>query len=50
MSTDAIVLLTDDHKEIRQLLRKFESADDGAEDLKGEVAGEIIAEHHVGRW
>ena len=43
MSTDAIVLLKDDHKEIRRLFREFESAGDGAEDRKGELATEIIA-------
>jgi hypothetical protein len=42
MSTDAIVLLTDDHKEIRRLFREFAAAGDGAEDVKGRIANQII--------
>ena len=30
MSTDAIVMLKDDHKEIRRLFRDFENAGEGA--------------------
>ncbi|QSE86875.1 hemerythrin domain-containing protein [Rhodococcus koreensis] len=40
MSSDAIVILKNDHKEIRKLFRAFRSAEDGAK--KGEVVGKII--------
>ncbi|NGP04213.1 hemerythrin domain-containing protein [Rhodococcus sp. 14C212] len=40
MSTDAIVLLKEDHKEIRKLFREFRGADDGNE--KGRIVGRII--------
>ncbi|EME65979.1 MULTISPECIES: hemerythrin domain-containing protein [Rhodococcus] len=40
MSTDAIVLLKEDHKEIRKLFREFRGADDDQE--KGRIVGRII--------
>ncbi|ATQ27679.1 MULTISPECIES: hemerythrin domain-containing protein [Rhodococcus] len=40
MSTDAIVLLKEDHKEIRKLFREFRGADDDEE--KGRIVGRII--------
>ncbi|MFD8480524.1 hemerythrin domain-containing protein [Kitasatospora sp. NPDC059673] len=42
MTTDAIVLLKEDHKEIRRLFRAFESAadDDGA--VKADLASRIV--------
>ena len=40
MSTDAIVLLKEDHKEIRKLFREFRGADDDRE--KGRIVGRII--------
>ena len=40
MSSDAIVILKNDHKEIRKLFRAFRSAGEGAK--KGEVVGKII--------
>ncbi|AWG99052.1 hemerythrin domain-containing protein [Rhodococcus ruber] len=40
MSTDAIVLLKEDHKEIRALFREFRGADDDEE--KGRIVGRII--------
>jgi hemerythrin superfamily protein len=42
VSTDAIVLLKDDHKEIRRLFRAFASAGDGAEARTGKLATQII--------
>src|SRR3954453_17655171 len=42
MSSDAIVLLKADHKEIRQLFRKFESAGDDAVKAKGDLVSKII--------
>ncbi|MGI1846288.1 hemerythrin domain-containing protein [Rhodococcus ruber] len=40
MSTDAIVVLKEDHKEIRKLFREFRGADDDEE--KGRIVGRII--------
>jgi hemerythrin superfamily protein len=42
MSSDAIVLLKADHKEIKGLFSKFERAGDGATKTKGELVGKII--------
>lgn len=42
MSTDAIVLLKQDHKEIRKLFRDFQNAGDGAEKQKGQLVKRII--------
>jgi hemerythrin superfamily protein len=42
MSTDAIVLLKQDHKEIRRLFREFEKAGDEATARKGKVVDDII--------
>lgn len=42
MSTDAIVLLKEDHKLIRQVFRDFESAGDGATDRKGTLVNTMI--------
>jgi hemerythrin superfamily protein len=42
MSTDAIVLLKNDHKEIRRLFREFEQAGDGAAKTKGRLVDQII--------
>lgn len=42
MSTDAIVILKDDHKQIRKLFRDFESAGDKAHKTKGEIVHRII--------
>jgi hemerythrin-like domain-containing protein len=41
-STDAIVLLKDDHKEIRRAFDAFEKAGDGAEKRKGQLVDQII--------
>jgi iron-sulfur cluster repair protein YtfE (RIC family) len=42
MSTDAIVLLKDDHKEIRKAFRAFEKAGDDAFVTKGRLVDRII--------
>ncbi len=42
MSTDAIVLLKKDHKEIRKLFSDFEKLGDQAEKRKGQVVDKII--------
>jgi hemerythrin superfamily protein len=45
MSTDAIVLLKNDHKEIKKLFRAFEKATDGGTaDHRGHLVTSIIAE------
>lgn len=42
MSTDAIVLLKNEHKEIRRAFRAFEKAGDGAHAQKGRLVDRII--------
>jgi hemerythrin superfamily protein len=42
MSTDAIVLLKNDHKEIRKAFRAFEKAGDSALKTKGKLVDQII--------
>ena len=42
MTSDAIVLLKDDHKEIRRLFRQFQRADDRAVKKKGRLVEQII--------
>jgi hemerythrin-like domain-containing protein len=42
MSTDAIVLLKQDHKEIRKLFREFEQAGERALKRKGQVVDRIL--------
>jgi hemerythrin superfamily protein len=42
MSTDAIVLLKQDHKEIRKLFREFEQAGENARKRKGQLVGRIL--------
>ena len=42
MSSDAIVVLKADHKEIRNLFRKFQAAGDKAAKTKAKIAGQII--------
>ena len=44
MPTDAIVLLKNDHKEIRRLFREFDKAGDDATATKGRLAKKIIEE------
>ena len=42
MSNDAIVLLKDDHKEIRKVFRDFESAGEDATERKGKLVEKMI--------
>ena len=42
MSTDAIVLLKADHKEIRELFRQFAAAGENATAAKGKLVDKII--------
>jgi hemerythrin-like domain-containing protein len=42
MSTDAIVLLKDDHKQIKRLFREFEQAGERATKTRGSIAEKII--------
>ncbi|MFN2517701.1 MAG: hemerythrin domain-containing protein [Jatrophihabitantaceae bacterium] len=42
MSTDAIVLLKNDHKEIRRLFGQFDKAGENADKTKGDVVKKII--------
>jgi len=42
MSTDAIVLLKNDHKEIKKLFRDFEAAGENAHQRKGQIVDRII--------
>ncbi len=42
MSTDAIVLLKADHKELRQLFKAFERAAENATATKGKLVGQMI--------
>ncbi|KWV29527.1 hemerythrin domain-containing protein [Micromonospora rifamycinica] len=43
MSTDAIVLLKEDHKEMRRLFREFEKAQEGPASRRRTVVDEIVA-------
>ena len=42
MSSDAIVVLKADHKEIRGLFRKYHAAGDKAAKTKAKIVGQII--------
>jgi hemerythrin-like domain-containing protein len=42
MSSDAIVILKDDHKQVRALFRKFEQAGDGAEATKARLVDQML--------
>lgn len=44
MSTDAIVVLKEDHKRIRSLFKQFQSAGDGALKRKGDLVTKMIEE------
>ena len=47
MSTDAIVILKDDHQQIRKLFRDFQGAGEKATATKGKLATRIIEELNV---
>ncbi|MBP0450643.1 hemerythrin domain-containing protein [Kitasatospora sp. RG8] len=42
MSTDAIVLLKEEHKEVRRLVRALEGADEGATEVKADLVSRIV--------
>ncbi|MEU4680125.1 hemerythrin domain-containing protein [Micromonospora sp. NPDC023737] len=42
MSTDAIVLLKEDHKEMRRLFKAFQDAEEGPESQRSKLVGQII--------
>jgi hemerythrin-like domain-containing protein len=42
MSNDAIVILKDDHKQIRKVFRDFQAADDDATERKGQLVDTMI--------
>ena len=42
MSTDAIVLLKEDHKEIRKVFKDFQKAGENAHVTKGKLVDKII--------
>ncbi len=42
MSTDAIVLLKEDHKQVRRLFKQFQSAGEGATGEKGQIVEQIL--------
>ncbi|GAB3811848.1 hemerythrin domain-containing protein [Micromonospora zhanjiangensis] len=42
MSTDAIVLLKQDHKEIKKLFKEFQDAGEDATKRKGDIVGRIL--------
>ena len=44
MSTDAIVVLKDDHKQIKKLFKDFQGAGEDATSRKGEIVRKIIEE------
>ena len=47
MSTDAIVILKQDHKEIKSLFRQFQKAGENATDTKGKLVGKLTREIQV---
>ena len=47
MSTDAIVILKNDHKQIRKLFKQFQAAGENAEERKGDIVKQIIEELQV---
>ncbi|MFF5228203.1 hemerythrin domain-containing protein [Dactylosporangium sp. NPDC000521] len=44
MSTDAIVVLKEDHKTVKRLFKEFQSAGDAAKRRKAEIVGKILEE------
>ncbi|MER7893912.1 hemerythrin domain-containing protein [Micromonospora sp. NPDC094482] len=42
MSTDAIVLLKEDHKEMRRLFKAFQDAEEGPASQRGKLVGQIV--------
>ena len=44
MSTDAIVVLKEDHKNVKRLFKEFQAAEDGPAEAKAEIVKRILAE------
>ncbi|MET7418971.1 hemerythrin domain-containing protein [Dactylosporangium sp. NPDC005555] len=44
MSTDAIVVLKEDHKTVKRLFKEFQSTGDGAKRRKADIVGQILRE------
>jgi hemerythrin superfamily protein len=44
VSTDAIVILKDDHKRIKALFKEFQNAGENATSRKGQIVGKIVEE------
>lgn len=44
MSTDAIVVLKEDHKTVKRLFKEFQSTGDGAKRRKADIVGRILRE------
>ncbi|MFF5227416.1 hemerythrin domain-containing protein [Dactylosporangium sp. NPDC000521] len=44
MSTDAIVVLKEDHKNVKRLFKEFQAAEDGPAEAKAEIVKQILAE------
>jgi hemerythrin-like domain-containing protein len=44
MSTDAIVMLKEDHTQVKQLFRRFEQAGDGAREEKAGIVQQILTD------
>jgi hemerythrin superfamily protein len=44
MSTDAIVLLKEDHKKVKRLFKEFQAAEEGPAEPKARIVGEILRE------
>jgi hemerythrin superfamily protein len=44
MSTDAIVMLKDDHKNVKRLFKEFQANEDGPAERKAKIVEQILAE------
>jgi hemerythrin superfamily protein len=44
MSTDAIVMLKEDHKNVKRLFKEFQAAEDGPAERKGQLVEQILQE------
>ena len=44
MSTDAIVVLKEDHKNVKRLFKQFQAAEDGPAAVKAQIVTQILAE------
>ncbi|MGI5240834.1 hemerythrin domain-containing protein [Dactylosporangium sp. CA-139066] len=44
MSTDAIVMLKEDHKKVKRLFKEFQAAEEGPAEAKGRIVEQILQE------